>query len=104
MSLAKAKRNSEKNIDIYHWENRSSFGIWELRYNSGYVLNSVLQMRLNKFQPLYSNVLFTGLPTQDETSETTVQNLYCLFHYIHGLLLNCFVLCQINKYAIKRLD
>ena len=24
----------------------------------------------------------TGLPTKDETSETTVQNLYCLFSYI----------------------
>ena len=84
--FGKSKEKLRKNIDIYHWENRSSFGIWELRYNSGYVLNSVLQMRLNKFQPLYSNVLFTGLPTQDETSETTVQNLYCLFLYTHDTL------------------
>ena len=25
----------------------------------------------------------TGFPTKDETSETTVQSLYCLFSYIH---------------------
>ena len=25
----------------------------------------------------------TGLPTMDETSETIVRNLYCLFTYIH---------------------
>ena len=28
----------------------------------------------------------TGLPTKNETSETTVQNLYCLFSYIHDSL------------------
>ena len=31
-------------------------------------------------------VLFTGLPTKDETLETTVRNLYCLFPYIHDSL------------------
>ena len=29
---------------------------------------------------------YTGLPTKNETSETIVRNLYCLFPYIHGSL------------------
>ena len=29
-------------------------------------------------------VLYTGLPTKDETSETIVRNLHCLFPYIHN--------------------
>ena len=28
----------------------------------------------------------TGLPTKNETSETTVRNLYCLFPYIYNSL------------------
>ena len=33
-----------------------------------------------------SDNVYTGLPTKDETSETTVQNLHCLFRYIHDSL------------------
>ena len=29
---------------------------------------------------------YAGLPTKDKTSETTVQNFYCPFPYIHDLL------------------
>ena len=32
------------------------------------------------------DALCTGLPTKDETSETTVRNLYCLFPYIYDTL------------------
>ena len=35
----------------------------------------------------FANTVFdTGLPTKDETLETTVQNLYCLLTYIHESL------------------
>ena len=32
---------------------------------------------------LYIVQEYKGLPTKDETSETTVQNLHCLFPYIY---------------------
>ena len=34
----------------------------------------------------YSPCMNTGLLTKDETSETTVRNIHCLFHYIHDKL------------------
>ena len=39
----------------------------------------------------------TGLPTKDETSETTVQNLYCLLPHIYDSvqLRTCAFLCEI---------
>ena len=45
---------------------------------------------------------YTGLPTKDETSETTVRNIYCLLHNIHDSLQlqTCSFLCQIIKYAM----
>ena len=33
--------------------------------------------------------IYTGLPTKDETTETTVRNLYRQFPYFHDSLLNC---------------
>ena len=43
--------------------------------------------------------LGTGLPIKDETSETTVRNVYSPFSYIHGSLqlLTCFVIFKIFK-------
>ena len=40
---------------------------------------------------------FTGLPTKDETSETTVQNVYYLFPYFYAFLQlkTCFFMCHI---------
>jgi len=36
--------------------------------------------------PFFYIIQYTGLPTKDETSETTVRNLYCLFPYIYDSL------------------
>ena len=36
--------------------------------------------------PIVYNILDTGLPTKNETSETTVRNLYRQFPYIHDSL------------------
>ena len=38
----------------------------------------------------------TGLPTKDETSETTVRNLYCPCSF------TCFFLCKLIKYAFLK--
>ena len=40
------------------------------------LLNKYLVFLINKFD-------YTGLRKRDETSETTVRNLYCLFPFIH---------------------
>ena len=45
------------------------------------------------FLHFYSTHYCTGLSTKDETSETTVRNLYCLFLYIH--------FCQIITKPLK---
>ena len=37
---------------------------------------------------IISNLFRTGLPTKDETSETTVRNIYCLF-ITFMILCNC---------------
>ena len=41
-------------------------------------------------------IVHTGLPTKDETSKTTVLNIYCLFQYINDSLqlYIYFFLCQ----------
>ena len=50
-------------------------------------------------QTFYSFVLYTRLPTKDETSETTVQNLYCLFLYAYVIPCNY----KLNSYFAKSL-
>ena len=35
-----------------------------------------------------TNITYTELPEKDETSETIVRDLYCLFPYIHDCKLN----------------
>ena len=45
------------------------------------------------FWPLYAD---TGLPTKNKTSETTVQNSYCLF-IMH------FVLSKLTSYKINHM-
>ena len=54
--------------------NQSLLGRLKLREGGG--LHSCLP------RPAYN----TGLPTKDETSETTVRDLYFLFPYIHDSL------------------
>ena len=53
-----------------------------------------------------SNIYFffyhTGGPTKDETSETTVRTLYCLFPYVNGFpQLQSSKVFLIIKYTIK---
>ena len=56
------------------------------------LLNDSFQsMKLKPFPNIvlynkYIAQIYTGLPTTDETSETTVSNLSCLFPYIHDSL------------------
>ena len=47
-----------------------------------YDLRRHLNSSLLRFRRTYT----LGLPTNDETSETTVQNLYCLFSFIYDSL------------------
>ena len=35
---------------------------------------------------MINKIYYTEIPTKDETSKTTVQNLYCLFTYFHDIL------------------
>ena len=52
---------------------------------------------------LDQSLLYTGLPTKDETSETTVRKLNCMFPHIHDALQlwDCVFLCQIILSAIS---
>ena len=47
--------------------------------------------------------LLTGLPIKNETSETTLQNVYGLIPYIYDIpqLKPCFFRCLMIRYAIK---
>ena len=56
--------------------------------------------RIRRLVWLYWKIWCTGgLPTKDETSETIVRNLYCLFPFIHDYQesVNLFVFCRIIK-------
>ena len=51
--------------------------------------------------PIVYNILDTGLPTKNETSETTVRNLYCQFPNMHDSLQQYKFLSSIVKSLIK---
>ena len=54
------------------------------------VLNIEIEYVENNSGNIHSALqYYTGLPKKDETSETIVQNLYCLFIYI-STPVNCF--------------
>ena len=73
-----------------------------------FVLKSPLFLRLRLLLVVFLNFtnsqscaqllqLYTGLPTKEETSETTVQNLYCQFLHDSLQLKTFLFLCQIIK-------
>ena len=66
--------------------------------------------KMNRFfyiiiSPLEEEANFgtTGLTTKDETAETTIWMLFCMFSYIHDSLQlqTCFFLCSIIKKPFK---
>ena len=97
----------------------SFFVIWEVASFKMYLINNVLSLLslynfgrsvkvvdkgrlLRKTSCNKSPYSRTGLTTKDETLETTLRHLYCLFH-LFMVPSNCLFLCQIHKLAIKQL-
>ena len=61
------------------------YGFYPFSLNQGWIILSITTS-LTFFMFLFQEPVYTGIPTRDKTSETTVRNLYWIFDYTHDSL------------------